>query len=132
MMKRQNTCDWITLVSVLPVVLLVGHFAWGLYANNESNREWGLLQSARRERADQPISDLEFEERNGRHLLCVRGIAGTRIWMLLDAEFDGYKQLPPDEQFDLKDQDYFRIKRSAPVTPVVSRCLRSHIVNSPR
>jgi len=90
--------------------------------------EWSILQSLEATHRDSPISELEFSERDGYHILCVPSAGSSkRVWIMLDPRNPPfYKQLPHENYF-LSQQQYERITVSRHATSTVEESLSSHI-----
>jgi hypothetical protein len=90
--------------------------------------EWSILQSLEATHRDSAISDLEFSERDGYHILCVpRAGSGKRVWIMLDPRNPPfYKQLPHDG-YSLSPQQYEQITATRHATSTVEESLSSHV-----
>jgi hypothetical protein len=90
--------------------------------------EWSILQSLEATHRDSPISDLEFSERDGYHILCVPAAGNSkRVWIMLDPRNPPfYKQLPHDG-YSLSRKQYERITASRHATSTVEESLLSHV-----
>ena len=125
---------WLIVLGIAVGIVLagVGLFGWQFYAGLQSKQEWGVLWSVESQHQGQPFSDLEFPVYGRRHLVCVRGASGKRVWIMLDPKYAPfYKQRDPDEPFMLSQGDYIRILQSTSVDPTVRECLRSHVTAHP-
>ena len=90
--------------------------------------ESSILQSLEATHRDSPISDLEFSEREGYHILCVPGADnGKRVWIMLDPRNPPfYKQLPHDS-YSLSREQHERITATRHSTSTVEESLSSHV-----
>jgi len=89
--------------------------------------EWSILQSLEALNREKPISDLEFSERAGYHILCAPAANQKRVWIMLDPKSPPfYKQLPRDS-YSLSLEQFNRITSTQHVTSTVEECLASHI-----
>ena len=90
--------------------------------------EWSILQSLEATHRDSPISDLEFSERAGYHILCVPGAGNSkRVWIMLDPRNPPfYKQLPHDS-YSLSQEQYQQITDTRHTTSTVEESLSSHV-----
>ena len=106
----------------------VGLFCWQFYASLQSKQEWGVLWSVESRYQSQPVSAVEFLVSGQRHLVCVRGASGKRVWIMLDPKYAPfYKQRDPDEPFEVSQEDFVHILQSTSVDATVRECLRSHV-----
>jgi hypothetical protein len=123
--ERVITCILIVVfLSPLGIVGLAG------LRFEKANQEWGALWWAEASFQNRPLKGLEFAEHNDRHLVCVRGCSGGRVWIMLDAQYDSlYKQRPPEESYDLAFEDYRKILKSGPFNATVMHCLQSHLTH---
>ena len=87
-----------------------------------------FLESLEARHRESPISDLEFSEHDGYHILCVPGSdSGKRVWIMLDPRSPPfYKQLPRDG-YSLSRQQYERITAARHATSTVEEALSSHV-----
>ena len=90
--------------------------------------EWSILQTLEARHRDSPISDLEFSNYDGYHILCVPGAdSGKRVWIMLDPRNPPfYKQLPHDG-YSISRQQYERITITRHATSTVEESLSSHV-----
>ena len=73
------------------------------------------------------ITELKLYTEMEYHFLCVPS-NGRKIWVMLDARYTPYyKQTPWDQNFTISRADFERIEQSKVATPVVLRCLASHM-----
>jgi hypothetical protein len=73
-----------------------------------SKPEWGTLQAAEAASREEPsVSQIVLREQHGFHLLGVPSrTTGKPVWVLLDPRAEPYyKQMPPNEDFTLTQQD---------------------------
>jgi hypothetical protein len=94
----------VLLLPVLAIALVLAVLA-GLYIHSTcatdgresfgDKHEWSILQSLEAMNRDKPISDLEFSERAGYHILYAPAANQKRVWIMLDPKSPPfYKQLP--------------------------------------
>jgi hypothetical protein len=90
--------------------------------------EWSILETLEARHKDSAISDLEFSERDGYHILCVPGVgSGKRVWIMLDPRNPPfYKQLPHGD-YSLSREQYERITVARNATSTVEESLSSHV-----
>jgi len=91
-------------------------------------REWSILQSLEATHRDSPISDLEFSEHEGYHIVCVPSAADSkRVWIMLDPRSPPfYKQIPHDS-YSLSRDQYAQITATRHATSTVEESLSSHV-----
>jgi hypothetical protein len=127
----------VLLLPLLALGLLAGvaavFYVWTSCAvdgreSSGDKREWSILQSLEATHRDSPISDLEFSQRDGYHILCVPGAdSAKRVWIMLDPRNPPfYKQLPHDG-YSLSRQQYERITVARHATSTVEESLSSHV-----
>src|SRR5207253_11009945 len=83
-------------------------------------REWSILQSLEATHRDSPISNLEFSQYEGYHIVCVPSAADSkRVWIMLDPRSPPfYKQIPHDS-YSLSRDQYAQITATRHATSTV-------------
>jgi hypothetical protein len=95
-----------------------------------AKHESSVLETLQVQSESEPIQDLEFRERSGRHFACIPA-KGRRIWVMLDPREEPFYKQMPTGQFELSQRQFQQILESRTATPTVVECLRSHVSQSP-
>ncbi|PYJ94694.1 MAG: hypothetical protein DME54_14665 [Verrucomicrobia bacterium] len=76
---------------------------------------------------DKPISDLEFSECAGYHILCAPAANQKRVWIMLDPKSPPFTSSFRNHSYSVLQEQFDRITSTRHVTSTVEECLASHI-----
>jgi hypothetical protein len=89
--------------------------------------EWSIMQAIEARHTGAAISAPEFTEEDGYRIMCVPGVTGERVWIMLNPHSAPYYKQIPHSDFALSKDQLFEIVRSQHPISTVEECLSTHV-----
>lgn len=89
-------------------------------------REWSILQALEFRRRGAPITGIEFTTDEDYKIICLPGVSGGRVWIMLNPKRPPYYKQLPQEDYTLSEDQLAEILRTQQPISTVEECLSSH------
>jgi len=130
-MMNWKTTGQLLITAVVSVLLTALVWLWRDADDIESftnKGEWSLLQGLSYNNRSTPLKGMEFLTLSGNTVVCLPGLDGQRVWIMLDAVGSTrYKQMPDDRNFTITEQQLDEIRKRGKPISTVEQVLTSHL-----